>query len=113
MDCGLILEKLRGLSAKCPKLDIPRIVFLKKTRGPSPRVRGLRRPGPLPLLGARRSTASGRSGARELRLRGGREEGRAGELNGGVAAAREMVEGRLTSGENFGSEGRRRGRGEG
>jgi hypothetical protein len=46
MDCRLILEKLRGLSAKCPKLDLLGIVFLKKTRGPSPRVRGLRRPGP-------------------------------------------------------------------
>jgi hypothetical protein len=53
---------------------------------------------PLPLSGARRSSASGRSGARELRPRGGREEGWAGELNGGVAAAREAVEGRLTGG---------------
>jgi hypothetical protein len=35
---------------------------------------------------------------RELRPRGRGEEGRAGELNGGVAAAREVVEGRLTSG---------------
>jgi hypothetical protein len=47
---------------------------------------------PLPLSGARRSLASGRSGARELRLRGRREEGRASELNGGVAAAQEVVE---------------------
>jgi hypothetical protein len=39
MDYELILEKPRGLSVKCPKLDIPGIVFLKKTRG-------LRRPGP-------------------------------------------------------------------
>jgi hypothetical protein len=46
MDCGFILEKPRGLSVKCPKLDFLGIVFLKKTRGPSPRVRGLRRPGP-------------------------------------------------------------------
>jgi hypothetical protein len=79
MDYGLILEKPRGLSVKCPKLDFSGIVFLKKTHGP----------------------------------RGGREEGRAGELNGGVAAAREAVEERLTGNGHFGSEGRRRGRDEG
>jgi hypothetical protein len=45
MDCGLILEKLRALCVKYPKLDFPIIVFLKKTGGPSPRVRGLRQPG--------------------------------------------------------------------
>jgi hypothetical protein len=39
LDCRLILEKPRGLSAKCPKLDFAGIVFLKETRGP-------RRPGP-------------------------------------------------------------------
>jgi hypothetical protein len=53
---------------------------------------------PLPTGGAHRSSASGHSGARELRPRGGGEEGRAGELNGRVAAAREAVEGRLTGG---------------
>jgi hypothetical protein len=52
MDYGLILEKPRGLSAKCLKLDFSGIVFLKKTLGPSPRVRGLRRPGP-PWTGGR------------------------------------------------------------
>jgi hypothetical protein len=39
-DCGLILKKSRGLSAKCRKLEFLGIVFLKKTRGPCPRVRG-------------------------------------------------------------------------
>jgi hypothetical protein len=46
LDCRLILEKLRGLSAKCPKLNFLGIVFLKETRGPSPRVRGPRWPSP-------------------------------------------------------------------
>jgi hypothetical protein len=68
---------------------------------------------PLPLSGARRSSASGRTSARELRPRGGREEGWVGKLNGGVAAAQEAVEGRLTGGGSFGLKGRRRGRGEG
>jgi hypothetical protein len=59
------------------------------------------------------SSASSRSGARELRPRGEREGGRADELNGGVSAAREVVEGWLTGDGNLGSEGRRQGRGEG
>jgi hypothetical protein len=57
-----------------------------------------RGPTPLPHSGAHRSSASGRSGARELRPRGGGGERRAGEFNDGVAEAREAVEGHLTGG---------------
>jgi hypothetical protein len=53
---------------------------------------------PLSRSRAHWSSASDRSGARELRLRDGGEEGRAGEPNGGVAAAQEAVEGHLTGG---------------
>jgi hypothetical protein len=52
----------------------------------------------LPRSGAHRSSVSGHSSARELRPRGGGEEGQVGKLNGGVAAAREAMEGRLTGG---------------
>jgi hypothetical protein len=119
MDCGLISKKSRGLSAKCPKLDFLGIVFLKENpwtestslwTAPARSTVDRR---PLPRSGARRSSASGHSGARELRPRGGGEEGRVGEPNGGVAAAREAVEGRLTGGGSFGLDGRRRGRDEG
>jgi hypothetical protein len=119
MDCRLILKKLRSLTAKCLKLEFPRIVFLKENpwiESMSPWTAPARSTvdrRPLPRSGAHRSSASGRSGARELQTRGGEEEGRAGELNGRVAAAREAVEERLTGDGNFGSEGRRRGRGEG
>jgi hypothetical protein len=41
------------------------------------------------------------------------EDGRVGEPNCGVVAAWEAVEGRLIGGGSFGSDGRRRGRGEG
>jgi hypothetical protein len=54
--------------------------------------------GTLQRAGAHRSSASGRSGARELRPMGGGGEGQAGELNDGVAVGQEAVEERLTGG---------------
>jgi hypothetical protein len=101
----LILEKLRGLSAKCQKLEFTEIVFLKEnpwTESTSSWTASAwstvdRRP--LPRSRAHQSSASGRSSARELRLRGGGGERWAGEFNDWVAAAREAVERRLTGGE--------------
>jgi hypothetical protein len=60
---------------------------------------------PLPHVGAHRSSAFGRSGARELWPRGTGGERRAAELNGGITAGREVVEGHLTSGIGFGNGG--------
>jgi hypothetical protein len=112
MDCGLISKKPRGLSAKCLKLDFLGIVFLKENPWTEPAQSTVDQR-PLSRSGAHRSSASGRSGARELRPRGGGEEGRVGEPNGGVATAREAVEGLLTGGGSFSLEGRWQGRGEG
>jgi hypothetical protein len=81
--CGLILEKMRGLSAKC------RVLWTAPARYTMDRR-------PLLRTGANRSSASGRSDARELRPKGGGGEGRVGELNDGVTASREVVEGHLT-----------------
>jgi hypothetical protein len=93
---------MRGLSAKCQKSEFPGIVFLKKnpwTKSTSlwtAPARSTMDRWLLPRSGADRSSASGGSGARELRPRGRGGEGRAGEFNDGVAAVREAVEGRLT-----------------
>jgi hypothetical protein len=60
---------------------------------------------PFPHVGAHRSSTSGRSGARELRPRGGGGEGRDDELNSGVTTGREAVEGHLPGGIRFGNRG--------
>jgi hypothetical protein len=103
-DYGMILEKLRGLSAKCWKLEFPGIVFLKEnpwtksTSSWNAPARSTVDRWPLPRSGAHRSSASGRSDARELRPRGGGGKRWAGEFNDGVATAREAVERHLTDG---------------
>ncbi len=79
------------------KWDFPGIILLKKNPWTAS-ARSTMDRRPLPLSGARRSSASGRSGARELRPKGGRGKRWAGEFNGGVAAAREAVERHLTDG---------------
>jgi hypothetical protein len=80
-DCGLIFEKPRGFFVKLPGIIDFRIIFLKKTRGPSPRVRGPRQPGPPwtvrgRVARAHWSLASGRSDAQGRQPRGrGRGDG--------------------------------------
>jgi hypothetical protein len=66
MDCELILEKPKGLSAKCPKLEFPGIIFLKETREPSPRARG---PRVAPVHGGPRSPSRGRLAGERLERR--------------------------------------------
>jgi hypothetical protein len=61
-DCRLILKKMRGLSAKCRKLEFPGIVFLKKNPWTAPARSTVDRR-PLPRSGAHQSSASGSSGA--------------------------------------------------
>jgi hypothetical protein len=70
--CGLILEKMRGLSAKCQKWDFPGIILLKKNPWTKSMdwwtvpARSTTDGRPLPHVGAHQSSASGRSGDREL-----------------------------------------------
>jgi hypothetical protein len=100
----LVLEKMRGLSAKCREMGFSWNYFLKKNpwtrsmdRWTAPTRSSMDRR-PLRRAGAHWSSASSRSSARELRPMGGGGEGWAGEFNDGVTAGREAVEGRLTDG---------------
>jgi hypothetical protein len=95
---GLILKKMRGLSAKCQKKEFPGIILLKKnpwTKSTSPWTAPARSTvdwQPLPRSGAHRSLGSGHSGAQGHRGWGGGRGVGVGEpikgLTGGWAAAR-------------------------
>jgi hypothetical protein len=103
MDCGLISKKPRGLNAKCPKLDFPGIVFLKETRGPSPRVRGLQA---APVHGHRLGGGSPENGWNGAPVRGTspwlREKGEETvvSLTGGKRGRRRVGHDRATVGNN-------------
>jgi hypothetical protein len=58
--------KPRGLNAKCQKLEFPGIIFLKETRGPTPRVRG---PRAMPVHGGPRSLSRRRPAGERPELR--------------------------------------------
>jgi hypothetical protein len=120
LNLELWLKSYRGLMfqglfcefpVKIRKLDFLELFLDRKISGLSPRGCGPwgdrstvdRRP--LPRMEAHRSSASGRSGARELQPRGGGGEGRASELNGGVTVGQEVVEGHLTGSVGFGNGG--------
>jgi hypothetical protein len=102
--CGLILEKMRGLCAKCREMEFSRNYFVEEkfvdqVHG-SVDCTGLVHHGPA-AIAARTSSPElslRRFGVRELQPRGGGGDGRACEFNDGVAAGREAVEGRLTGG---------------
>jgi hypothetical protein len=90
-DYGLILKRMRGLTAKCQKKEFPGIILLKKNSWTAlARYTMDRRP--LPRSGAHRSSSFGHSKAQGRRGRGGGWGVRVGEpvncLTGGRAAAR-------------------------
>jgi hypothetical protein len=111
VDYGLILEKMRGLSAKCREMGFSRNYFVKEK--PVDQVHGsVDRAGPI-HHGPTAIAACGSSPELSLRplqcpraptMGGG--EGRAGELTDGVSTGQEVVEGHLTSGGASAQKGR-------
>jgi hypothetical protein len=97
-DCGLILKKMRGLSAECQNIEFPGINLLKKnlwTKSTSPLTAPARSTvdrRPLPRSGAHWSSGSSHSGAQGHWGRGGGWGVRVGEpvkgLTGGWAVVR-------------------------
>jgi hypothetical protein len=87
--CGLILEKMRGLSAKCREMGFSRNYFVEEK--PVDQVHRLMDcAGPV------------HHGARELRPRGGGGKGKHGGPDSGLTRAREAVERQHDDGEGGG-----------
>jgi hypothetical protein len=94
LDYGLILEKPRGLNAKCPKLEFPGIIFLKETRGPraAPVHGGPRSPSRARNLTAVEKKRRG-DGGEPHRLQERVAEGRTQPGDGGEQSAEEALSG--------------------
>jgi hypothetical protein len=104
--CGLILDKMRGQSAKCWEMGFSWNYFVEEKPVDQFQVDRVARSTmdrrPLPHAGAHRSSAFSRSGALELRPRGRGGRGKHGGPDSGLTGAQKAVEQRHDDGEGGG-----------